>query len=138
MARLKAELSKSNKYYIESHRYYELKHFCLQYPAWKEAYKNIDGLQRTNEIVSGSKYSKALQDSTAKCAALRLYLIEKMDLVEQCSKNTDKDLYAYILKGVTTDIPYETLRLKYGIPCCRDKYYELYRRFFWILDKTRK
>lgn len=32
------ELSKKNTYWIEKHRYYELKHFCLQYPIWKEAY----------------------------------------------------------------------------------------------------
>ena len=138
MSRLKPELSKSNKYYVEKHRYYELKHFCLQYEAWKEAYRNIDGLERTNEIINRSKYSKAAQNSTARCAALRMYLAEKIELVEDCCKKTDKSLYEYILKGVTTDMPYETLRLKYNIPCCRDTYYELYRRFFWILDNSRK
>ena len=25
-----------NPYWIERHRYYELKHFCLQYPIWKK------------------------------------------------------------------------------------------------------
>ena len=34
-------LSKRNKYYISKHRYYELKHFCLQYPEWKEEYANL-------------------------------------------------------------------------------------------------
>ena len=29
---LRAELSEKNPYWIEKHRYYELKHFCLQYP----------------------------------------------------------------------------------------------------------
>lgn len=31
------ELSERNPYYISKHRYYELKHFCLQYPEWEEA-----------------------------------------------------------------------------------------------------
>lgn len=32
---IRAEVSESNPYWIEKHRYYELKHFCLQYPTWK-------------------------------------------------------------------------------------------------------
>lgn len=35
---LRSELSPKNKYYIAKHRYYELKHFCLQYPEWKQTY----------------------------------------------------------------------------------------------------
>lgn len=33
---IRAELSKNNKYWISKHRYYELKHFCLQYPEWQK------------------------------------------------------------------------------------------------------
>ena len=40
---LRAELSEKNPYWIEKHRYYELKHFCLQYPIWKKAYTALDG-----------------------------------------------------------------------------------------------
>ena len=35
---IRPELSEKNPYWIERHRYYELKHFCLQYPIWKKAY----------------------------------------------------------------------------------------------------
>ena len=38
---IRAELSKNNKYWISKHRYYELKHFCLQYPEWQKEYSNI-------------------------------------------------------------------------------------------------
>lgn len=38
---LRAELSEKNPYWIEKHRYYELKHFCLQYPIWKKAYTTL-------------------------------------------------------------------------------------------------
>lgn len=33
---IRAEISRKNKYWINKHRYYELKHFCLQYPIWKQ------------------------------------------------------------------------------------------------------
>lgn len=69
---LRAELSEKNPYWIEKHRYYELKHFCLQYPIWKKAYAALDGT------------------------------------------NT------------------KTMNL-----AMKDIYYDLYRRFFWLLDKER-
>lgn len=37
------ELSERNPYYISKHRYYELKHFCLQYPEWEEAMAILNG-----------------------------------------------------------------------------------------------
>lgn len=39
---IRPELSRNNKYWISKHRYYELKHFCLQYPLWKSAYAAFD------------------------------------------------------------------------------------------------
>lgn len=39
---LRAELSEKNPYWIEKHRYYELKHFCLQYPILVTVMDNFD------------------------------------------------------------------------------------------------
>lgn len=41
---IRAEVSENNPYWIEKHRYYELKHFCLQYPTWKRNYVSLEGL----------------------------------------------------------------------------------------------
>lgn len=43
----------------------------------------------------------------------------------------------YILNGVTEGWSYDILKARLGIPCCKDTYYELYRRFFWLLNKER-
>ena len=40
-------------------------------------------------------------------------------------------------KLVTNGYSYEYIKLRLEIPCCRDNYYELYRKFFWILSNTR-
>ncbi|MDR3050714.1 MAG: hypothetical protein LBU67_03220, partial [Oscillospiraceae bacterium] len=40
---VRPEISEKSKYWIERHRYYELKHFCLQYPVWQKAYSALDG-----------------------------------------------------------------------------------------------
>ena len=53
---IRPELSEKNPYWIEKHRYYELKHFCLQYPIWRKAYacgKEEDYLwQFTNSLTT--------------------------------------------------------------------------------------
>ncbi len=134
---IRPELSAKNKYWIEKHRYYELKHFCLQYPIWKKAHASLNGLSQKS-IESTSSRTNVINDPTVKCAEARMYYSDRMQIIEQAALETDSYLYSYILKGVTEEIPYAHLKSRLEIPCCRGTYYELYRRFFWILNKTRK
>ncbi len=39
---IRPEISQNNEYWISKHRYYELKHFCMQYPLWKAAYRLLE------------------------------------------------------------------------------------------------
>ena len=100
---LRPELSPKNKYYIDKHRYYELKHFCLQYSEWKKSYSAFDD------------------------TSLPLSMIKHIPT-----------LYSYIIKGVIEGKSYTYLKTKLGIPCGRDMYYKRYRKFFWILNKSRE
>ena len=38
---IRPEISKKNQYWISKPRYYELRHFCLQYPNWRKAYSEL-------------------------------------------------------------------------------------------------
>lgn len=60
---MKSELSKRNPYWIEKHRYYELRHFCLQYPIWKSSYNSLYGLSKHIHIsdVTNSSKTKIFQ-----------------------------------------------------------------------------
>lgn len=131
------ELSKKNKYWIEKHRYYELKHFCLQYPIWKKAYLALTDLKSRPLDVELVGSENNLSNPTEKIAEARLVYEGKMKMIEDTVRKTDEELYDYILKGVTEGFSYETLKVQYGIPCCRDAYYNAYRRFFSILNKER-
>jgi hypothetical protein len=132
------ELSEKNKYWIERHRYYELKHFCLQYPIWKKARAALDGLsKRPCDLVHLSK-TNAVSDPTAKCAEARMFYSGRMAIIERAAAETDSGLSSYILKAVTEGVSYDHLKAKLEIPCCKDTYYELYRRFFWLLNKERQ
>ena len=131
---IRPEVSKKNKYYISKHRYYELKHYCLQYPEWKRKYNDLC------EKMPGG----IIQVSNDDCipvdvsAAVRQRYLDQIHLVEDCCALTDPVLGDYILRGVTEGRTYSYYKVKCGIPCCKDIYYEYYRKFFFILDHRKK
>lgn len=133
---IRAKLSERNKYWVEKHRHYELKHFCLQYPIWKKIYSEIDGMNRFGEHMDGVK-NNLPGDPTFKNVDKKLYFYRRMELIEQAAIEADPDLACYILKGVTEGLSYTHLKSRLEIPCSKDTYYDRYRRFFWILNKTR-
>ena len=137
MSPFRAELSHKNPYWIEKHRRYELIHFCLQYPIWKKAYHSIDGLMKNERYLKVEK-EKGHSDPTARCVEAKEYYRKRMDIIEDAAKETDSDLWSYILRGVTENLSYDKMAASEVLPCSRDRYYELYRKFFWILNKIRE
>ncbi len=132
---IRPEISTKNTYWIEKHRYYELKHFCLQYPIWRKACSGLDGLAKYNMGIS--RGSGVTSDPTCKAVEAREWYLDRMALVENAANDTDAAISPYILKGVTEGCSYDHLRVQYNIPCGKDMYYDLYRRFFWLLNRTR-
>ena len=133
MGELKAELSKRNKYYIPKHRYYELKHFCLQYPEWKKQYL-MEGFKMEAGLVVVSKQNP--QNRPVEIASFsRCDILEKLDKVESCCRLADPVLSKWLLLAVTEGMPFTRLKMIYDIPCERDMFYDRYRKFFWLLDR---
>lgn len=132
---IRAEISEKNKYWIDKHRHYELKHFCLQYPSWKKAYNSLDGFEGRNKDV----YCKVTtpSDPTGKVVEMRTVYLERMELVKRIAYEADRELGSYIFVAVTEGLSYTYLRTKLSIPCGRDMYYDRYRRFFWLLSQAR-
>ena len=134
---IRAEVSMKNKYYINKHRHYELKHYCLQYPAWKKAYIDCLDHDIPMSMIDGTQDPGGVYDPTSVRAATRTYYSNKMQTIEQVAKDADKYLWQYILKAVTEGLSYTYLKTKMGIPCGKDMYYDRYRRFFWLLSELR-
>lgn len=132
------ELSAKNPYWIERHRYYELKHFCLQYPIWKKAYEAIDGAQKRHEDLGTVIQVSGHSDPTERAAEAMVYLSTRMDMLKQAANESDEDLAEYLLRAITEGWSYDILKVRMGIPCCKDTYYDRYRKFFWVLDKLRQ
>jgi len=133
---VRPEISERSPYWIERHRYYELKHFCLQYPIWKKAYLALDGYC-SQSMTTDEKIKTGNGDPTEKYAEARLHFGDRMLLIENAAKQTDPQLGEYVLKAVTQELSYGYLKLRLDMPCCKETYYDLYRRFFWLLSKAR-
>lgn len=134
---IRPELSIKNKYHIDKHRHYELKHFCLQYPEWKKAYVDLDDAAIGSSIGERIPSNNLPGDPTAKKAMAKARLDERIKMVEKIAKEADGILWQYILKGVTENLSYTYLKTKLDIPCGKDMYYDRYRKFFWLLSKAR-
>lgn len=134
---IRPELSTKNKYWIDKHRYYELKHFCLQYPEWKKTYIYLGDAAIPSTASEQIRSNNLPSNPTERRAIIRARYYEKINLIEKTAINTDKHLCNYILKAVTEELSYMYLKSKLNIPCCKDTYYDRYRRFFWLLNTER-
>lgn len=134
---IRPEVSEKNKYWISKHRYYELKHFCLQYPDWKKTYYTIDGLSKRQTELPVRSREGELPNPTEKYGIEKAWYSERIGMVERAAKLADEGLASYILKAATEEYSYEYLKVRMGIPCSKDAYYAAYRRFFWYLSKAR-
>lgn len=134
---IRAELSEKGKYWIDKHRYYELKHFCMQYLSWKKIYAALDELHISSSKFESMPSSNTPSDLTAKYAIRKAYYAKRISMVEKAAMEADSELYLYILKAVTEGLSYTYLKTRLEIPCGRDMYYDRYRRFFWLLSESR-
>lgn len=134
---VRAEVSQKNKYWIDKHRHYELKHFCLQYPSWKRAYEEFSDPSIPLSTIERVPTSNIPGDPTAKRVLMKARYQERINLLESIAKEADRYLWRYILKAVTENLSYTYLKSKLDIPCGRDMYYDRYRRFFWLLSESR-
>ena len=135
---IRADISEKNKYWIDKHRHYELKHFCLQYPMWKASYDEFSNPNLALSTIERVPTSNMPGDPTAKRAMLKAYYSERISLIEKIAMEADRYLYKYILRAVTEGLSYTYLKTRLNIPCGRDMFYDRYRRFFWLLSESRK
>lgn len=140
MAATRPELSEKSKWWISKHRYYELRHFCLQYPDWVSMISDIDGLPSSSperhEHINQGRHS----DPTTVYVEVREFLTRKINLVDKAAFEASNHQFWYtiLLEAVTTGSSYDILEARKGImPVSRNEWYDVYRKFFWYLDKLR-
>lgn len=129
-------LSTKNPYYLTKHRFYEVYHYAMQYQEWKDEYRTTEQTMR-GITYDGVKVKSSGSGDTLERVAIRLTeLSEKIEMLEAVARETDQDLAEYILRGVTDEqVTYNYLSMVLHIPCSRNTYYSLRRKFYWLLSK---
>lgn len=132
------EVTKENKYYISKHRYYELKHFCLQYPEWRSKYEKLNMITASSPNLQSIPVQNSNGDKVLDLGVELASLHMKMDLIGRICEETDPELKNYIFKSVTQNLAYTYFETHDRIPCSRGTFYDRYRRFFWLLDQAKE
>lgn len=135
---IRAEISQKNKYWISKHRYYELKHFCMQYPEWKKVYSEICDDNLPLSMIETIPTENFSNDPTAQRALLKAFYAERIKMIEKTALEADPCLHEYIIKGITEGRSYTYLSTTMRIPCGKDMYYDRYRKFFRLLSDIRE
>ena len=123
-----------DKYKISDYRFRELYYFCLQYTEWQQKLKEkrnpLKGMQYSGMPSSGNP-GNPTENNAIECAELS----RKCEMIEQAAKEADPQLWQYIILAVTNKgITFEYLKMQKNIPCERDCYYNIRRKFYFILD----
>lgn len=133
---IRPEISIKSKWHIGRERYYELKHFCLQYPEWKKELAELNYATYPQQLCFiGS--DGLLCNPTEKRVIDRETYISNIEKVNRAIDAAEKDLGYYLLQSVAYGKSFTYLQTALRIPCCKDVFYDRYRKFFWILDKIR-
>lgn len=126
-------------YGVNSHDFYIVFHFCMKYKDWKEELQyESDPLRRTgNEGQGGSGKS----DRTGNLAVRKVELERNIELIENTVKEvTDKcpGLYKYMLQCVTDEEATFPVLKAQGMPCEKNLFYGIRRRFYYSMSKKIK
>ncbi len=93
---IRPETSNKSKYWLPRHRYYELKHFCLQYSSWKRALAELDGMTGKGIDIPVHNDSNAVNSPVESCVEKRLYFVSRIEMVEKAAKEASCDLGDYV------------------------------------------
>lgn len=127
-------LSKNNKYYLPKETFLTVIHYCKQYPEWEAE------LNACTDTVKAVAYDKDRvqtsldSDATADLAIRRATISRKKDMVDKTAEEVGGMMYKWLILGVCFDTPYYQLKQR-GIPCGKDMYYNLRRKFYYEIAK---
>lgn len=121
---------------LSKHRYYELLHWCLQYPEWEKQIREIKFLP---EVLSArrEKSKWIAKRGTEDLGVILAELEANRALVNRICNEASNELYYWLLLAVTRGLSFNELKTVYGIPCEKDMFYDRRRRFFLLLDKEK-
>lgn len=127
-------MSEKNEYFLPKEEYLTVLHFALQYPLWCEELQTDPDTSRAIRYDGDRVQTSGGRDMTAETAMRRKAIADKKKLVEETAREAGKEIYLYLLRGVTGGFTFWQLRQK-GMPCEKTMYYERRRKFYYLLAR---
>ena len=127
-------LSQKNKYYVPKETFLTVVHYCKQYPSWEAELKAMTDTSRAITYDHDRVQSSGNSDPTARLAMRRAEISRKIDMIDETAKEVSGTLWKWLILGVCYDNPYYYLH-QHGIPCGKDLYYNLRRKFYYEMSK---
>lgn len=121
-----------NNYEITKNRYLELLHFCRQYNELKKKLTDCYGVGSPilSDLPRGGAKTSVVERQAERASKYR----DKIDKIERAARQASdgsREIYIAIIRNVASGVTYEHM----SVPCGRKQFYEIRRRFFWLLDK---
>ena len=149
---MRQRAEKKGKYKLSKHEFYTAMHFALQYKDWQ---RELRTMSDTSKAITYSDMPKGNinPDPTGDLVEKRERLKDKVLLVERsartavygdimgrmCVPEVRDKIVLMLLRGVTEEgVTYDTLRVSGDMPCCRNVYNRMKRRFYYILNSEFK
>lgn len=128
--------SENSKYYIPKEDYLTAIHYSLRYPLWKE---EVETMADTSKAITydKDKVQSSFDYDTTFEAAVRIAESDKqhkIQMVDDTIRLVANGLDYWLRLGVCYGLTFDQLKGK-DMPCERDAYYLMRRRYYWELIK---
>lgn len=121
---------------ISRDRYFELLHFCRQYPEWKREANSMLGVRAVR--VDGMPHGNGKRDPVAMAAEKRDWLLEKIRIIDDCARSIGGgEWYAAILQNVCIGKPYTQMDRALMPTSDKNAFFKYRREFFEVLDRKK-
>lgn len=131
MDKVKIRNMKLSDYDVSVAKYNELKYFCIQYDEKKKELANSYGISAVS--MDSMPRMRAFGRPTEERAVKNVMLENDIKLIEETAKEASAELYSWLMKSITEEIPYEWM----DVPAGRRQFYESRRYFFYLLAQKR-
>lgn len=128
--------SEKSKYFIPKEDYLTAIHYSLRYPLWKE---EVEQMADTSKAIAYDKDKVQVScdfDSTMERAIMiaESNKQHKMQIIDDTITKVGGDLGYWLRLGVCYGLTFDQLKGK-GMPCERDAYYLMRRKYYFELVK---
>lgn len=132
---MRSNLSKKNPYWIPRERYLELKHMVRRYWDYVNELRSLYAIKGSSMI----DLNKEKRYSSGDVPYLAIYYEELINYIDKAAFIAGGDsIGSLIIWVIENSSSYDKLAAQIRIPCGRRQFYQMYRKFFWVLDQELK